>query len=191
MFGIYKITNKLNNKCYIGKSSNIEERFQYHQTNYSAHTKEWNKTLYQAFRKYGITNFSFEIIEEMSQEDYKKYSNNREQFWIIFYDSLENGYNETAGGDGGYISRNLSRTKKLTDEEVSHIRDLYNSCEFCLADAYEFYKNRISKRGFQAIWLGENHKTIKPEVFTEENKRKHVLIEHQRQGKLRKEKNNK
>lgn len=57
-----------------------------------------------------------------------------------------------------------------------------------MSDAYEIYKDKISKRGFQAVWLGENHKDIKPEVFTGENKRKHVLIEHQRQGKLRKEK---
>ena len=188
MFGIYKITNKINNKCYIGKSSNIEERFKYHQEEYSFHTKNWNKTLYKAFRKYGIDNFTFEIIEEMTEEYYNKFSNNREQYWIAYYDSLENGYNETEGGDGGAIPRGLSQTKKLTDAEVENIRELYASCEICASDAYELYKDKISKRGFQAVWLGENHKKIKPEVFTEENKRKHILIEHQRQGKLRKEK---
>lgn len=180
MLGIYKITNLINNKSYIGKSSNIEKRFLYHKTNYQYKTKDWNKTLYKAFRKYGIENFSFEVIEEMSNIDYDKLSNNREQYWIIYYDSFKSGYNETEGGDGGAIERPLGKTKKLTDKEVEEIRNLYNSCNFCLSEAYELYKDKISKRGFQAVWLGENHKKIKPEVYTNENKKKHILIEHQR-----------
>ena len=191
MYGIYKITNKLNNKCYIGKSSNIKERFTYHKQNYQCKTKDWNKPLYKAFRKYGIENFDFSVIEKMTEKDYEKFSNNREQYWIMYYDSFKNGYNATEGGDGGAIPRGLSKTKKLTDKEVIEIRKLYESCEVCLSDAYELYKNKISKRGFQAVWLGENHKNIMPEVYTDENKRKHVLIEHQRQGQLRKEKKKK
>lgn len=191
MYGIYKITNKLNNKCYIGKSSNIKERFTYHRQNYQCNTKDWNKPLYKAFRKYGIENFDFSIIEEMTAKDYEKFSNNREQYWIMYYDSFKNGYNATEGGDGGAIPRGLSKTKKLTDKEVIEIRELYKSCEVCLSDAYELYKNKISKRGFQAVWSGVNHKTIMPEVYTDENKRKHVLIEHQRQGQLRKGKKKK
>jgi predicted GIY-YIG superfamily endonuclease len=45
MFGIYKITNNLNNKIYIGKSSMIEDRWKYHKTNYK-NSSEWDKTLY-------------------------------------------------------------------------------------------------------------------------------------------------
>ena len=124
----------------------------------------------------------------MSIDEYNKLSNNREQYWIIYYDSLNNGYNETAGGEGGTIARPLGKTRKLTDKEVKEIRKIYASCKVCMSDAYETYQDKISKRGFQAVWLGENHKNIMPEVYTEENKRKHILIEHQRQGKLRKEK---
>ena len=184
MLGIYKITNKTNNKCYIGKSSNIEERWNYHKTEF---IKE-QKTLYSAFQKYGINNFVFEVIEEMTPEYYNKFADNREQYWIIYYDSLQNGYNETAGGEGGYNQKALNKTRKLTIQEVENIRILYDNCELCLSEAYELYKDKITKRGFQAVWLGENYKNIKPEVFNEENKKKHILIEHQRTGKLRRQK---
>lgn len=187
MLGIYKITNKINNKVYIGKSSNIENRWKYHKIRYT-YDKDYNKVLYKAFRKYGLENFIFEVIEEMDEEIYNKFANNREEYWITYYDSIKNGYNSTSGGDGGIIQAALDKTRKLTEEEVKHIRKLYADCEICLSDAYEFYKDKITKRGFQAVWLGQNYKHIMPEVFNEKNKRKHVLIEHQRQGKLRREK---
>lgn len=187
MFGIYKITNNLNNKIYIGKSSVIEDRWQYHKTNYES-PSEWNKTLYQAFRKYGIENFSFEVIEEMTEEYYHKFSNNREEYWIIFYDALNNGYNETAGGEGGLNPKALEKTRKLSIDDVKHIRQLYNDCEICFDDAYQLYAEKITRRGFQAVWLGTNYKTINPEVFSEENKKKRAILERQRTGALRKAK---
>lgn len=186
MYGIYKITNKINDKCYIGKSSCIEQRWKTHRESYTG-IKDWDKTLYKAFRKYGIDNFNFEVIEEMTLEYYNQFSNNREQYWITFYDSLKNGYNETPGGDGGVNQNALDKRRKMTIEEVAEIRKIYNDCELCLSEAYEQYKDKITKRGFQAIWLGQNYKDIMPEVFNEENKRKHILIEHKRQGKLRKQ----
>lgn len=190
MYGIYKITNLTNNKSYIGKSSNIEERFKYHKYNYQSFGKDWNKTLYKAFRKYGLNNFSFDIIEEMTKDEYDKFSNNREQYWIQYYDSFENGYNETKGGEGGFIPRGLSSTKKLTEEEVLNIRELYETCEIGFSDAYALYQDKISRRGFRAIWSGQNWKHIKPEVFTEENKKKHDLLEGKRRWEIGKENTN-
>lgn len=186
MFGIYKITNKQNNKIYIGKSKDIEDRWIYHTSHYND-SKKWDKNLYKAFRKYGIDNFSFEIIEPMDEETYNKFGNNREQYWIIYYDSFNNGYNETSGGDGGYNVSAVKTNSKLTKEEVIQIRTMYNNCNICVSDAYELFKDKITKRGFQAIWLGQNHKTIMPEVFTEENKKKHNYLERQRTGRLRQE----
>ncbi len=187
MFGIYKITNSLNNKSYIGKSSHIESRWLYHTTRFND-SKEWNKSLYQAFRKYGIENFTFEVIEEMSEEYYNKFGNNREEFWIIYYNSLNNGYNETAGGDGGRNENSIKKCSKLTKEEIMHVRTLYGECQTCFADAYELYKHKITRRGFQAIWLGQNHKEIMPEVYNEDTKRTHLFLEHQRTGRLRRAK---
>ena len=97
MKGIYKITNKINGKAYIGKSSDIEKRWQYHLNNYTSN-REYNKTLYRAFRKYGINNFSFEVLEELSDK-YDEQSNEREQYWIKYYNTFDFGYNMTEGGD--------------------------------------------------------------------------------------------
>lgn len=66
MQGIYKITNNINGKIYIGKSNNIERRFKDHKRlSFTEGHKEYDKTLYRAFRKYGIENFSFEVIEKL------------------------------------------------------------------------------------------------------------------------------
>jgi group I intron endonuclease len=185
--GIYKITNLINNKCYIGKSSNIEERFKYHKQRY-AEAKEWNKLLYKAIRKYKIENFSFEIIEII--EDYtEQKGNEREKYWIAYYNSYckNEGYNETLGGDGGITVKDPRATYgKITNDEVIYLRKRYLECKYPSSLIYEKeFKNKISKRGFQAIWLGQNAKTIMPEVFTEENKKKQIQLSREYEGVLR------
>lgn len=92
MIGIYKITNNVNNKCYIGQSRDIEARWAKHLSAYKS-SPEWE--LYRAFKKYGISSFSFEIIEECLIEEL----NEREIYWIAQYDSFNNGYNMTLGGE--------------------------------------------------------------------------------------------
>ena len=183
MKGIYKITNITNNKSYIGKSSNIEERWNYHLNRYN-NIKEYNKPLYRAFRKYGISNFSFEILEEL-ENNYDIVSNEREKYWIQYYNTFNFGYNATIGGDGGLTCDMQEKFGKLTKEEVKYIREKYLECISPQAEIYKQFEGRISKRGFQAIWLGQNWKNIMPEVFTDENKKKHILIERQREGIFR------
>lgn len=88
---IYKIENLINHKIYIGQTNNPQRRFSEHRAKgYEINT---HKILYYAFDKYGIDNFSFEIIEKTNNP------NKREKYWIKFYDSFENGYNMTEGGD--------------------------------------------------------------------------------------------
>lgn len=94
--GIYKITNNINGKVYIGKSIHIKRRWSEHKADINDTTKQ--NHLYRAFRKYGLENFTFEIIE-LCQEDNNILSE-KEKYWINFYNSYENGYNETRGGDG-------------------------------------------------------------------------------------------
>lgn len=94
---IYKITNNINKKVYIGQTNNINRRFREHKN--CGGIEEQNKLLYYAINKYGIENFSFDIIEGPI-EDY----NEREKYWIKYYNSYieeENswGYNMTAGGE--------------------------------------------------------------------------------------------
>ena len=188
--GIYKITNKLNNKCYIGKSSNIEERWKYHKWRYQEKGHpEYDKPLYRAFRKYGIENFSFEIIEEL--EDYST-SDEREKYWIQYYDCYGNnkGYNATIGGDGGVTCENpRDKFGKITNDDVIYLRKRFAECKYPSSYIYECeFKDKITKRGFQAIWLGENSKDIMPEVFTDENKQKNLQLSRLYEGLLKRRK---
>lgn len=183
--GIYKITNKINNKCYIGKSSNIEERWKYHIENRNS-LKEYDKPLYRAFRKYGIENFSFEIIEELV--NYEN-SNEREKYWIEYYNCFgsDKGYNATKGGDGGVTCENpREKYGKLTTEEVIYLRKRFEEGKYPASYIYECeFKDKISKRGFQAIWLGQNAKNIMSEVFSQENKQKQMKLNRAYEGVLR------
>lgn len=89
---IYKITNLLNGKCYIGKTDihTVQERFKEHVKDSK---KYLERPLYRAFNKYGIENFKVEEIEQCNIED----SCEREKYWIEYYSSFKNGYNATLG----------------------------------------------------------------------------------------------
>ena len=91
---IYKITNTLNGKVYIGQTiKTIQKRFTQHKNNSN---KEYFSqiVLYKAFNKYGIENFICEEIEEVPNDKLDE----REKYWIEYYDSYFNGYNSTLGG---------------------------------------------------------------------------------------------
>lgn len=128
MIGIYKITNKINNKIYIGKSVNIQERWNEHKRESLLPEEKWlaNKRgertyFHSAIRKYGIDSFTWEIIEECDE----KQLNEKEQYWIKFYDSnnKEKGYNMTLGGDGFYFGKGEdSFCAKITQTECDIIK---------------------------------------------------------------------
>lgn len=117
--GIYKITNRINGKVYIGQSVNIQQRWYQHKSSF----KNGNTLLYQAIRKYGLENFCFEIIEECPQEKL----NEKEIYWIDYYNSFnyENGYNMTPGGSEP-ISVNPKEIYNLWDQGYS-VGQIYNN----------------------------------------------------------------
>ena len=87
MIGIYKITNLKNQKVYIGQSVNIQRRWTQHKNS------DKDYPLYNDFKKYGIDNFSFEVIKQCD----KKELNQFEQLYIKQYNSTNEkfGYNQT------------------------------------------------------------------------------------------------
>lgn len=101
---IYKIINNINGKAYIGKTNEtIESRFKIHIKDSKKETEK-RRPLYRAFNKYGIENFSIEEVEECSSENV----NEREKYWIEYYDTFHYGYNATKGGDGkAYLDYDL------------------------------------------------------------------------------------
>lgn len=136
---IYKITNSINGKIYIGMSegNDIESRWKEHLSNYRTAWKRTKRPLYEAMNKYGVENFTYEIIEETENPL------DREQYWIKklktyigFKDC--NGYNATLGGE--------SRKTVFFDKETSD-------------KLVELYKNGTTLRQMVKI-LGHDPTTL-------------------------------
>jgi group I intron endonuclease len=87
MIGIYKITNP-KGESYIGQSTNIKNRFASHKYAFKKGKNKWGK-LTVSFKKHGIENHSFEILETCE----KHILNEKELFWQKKYDSIKNGLN--------------------------------------------------------------------------------------------------
>lgn len=104
MIGIYKYQNLINGKIYIGQSKDIARRKKDHITrafnNFSTNS-EYSSPLHCAMRKYGLDNFSFEVIEECKISEL----NEREIFWIKHYDAQNNGYNLSPGGSESHFCK--------------------------------------------------------------------------------------
>lgn len=167
--GIYKITNKINNHSYIGMSNNIERRWKEHiqKSNHPCKPDEFKSALYNAFRKYKVENFSFDIIEECAQKDLKE----REIFWIQYYNTYNNreDYNETPGGDSigekGIHKGEEHGMSKLTEQEVIFCREQYQLGARSREIYNKYFSTKISYSGFLRMWHGDNWKEVMPEVF--------------------------
>lgn len=112
---IYKITNRLNKKVYIGATTRHPSiRFEEHCIDA---VRFPDRPFYIAINKYGIENFKLEIIEECESFELEE----REKYWIEYYGSFKYGYNATLGGSG----------KKYLDYDliVETYRQIGNSIE--------------------------------------------------------------
>jgi group I intron endonuclease len=107
--GVYKITNQINGKCYIGSSDNIFHRWSIHKCKLK-HNKHDNPHLQNAWNKYGKDHFEFSIVEEVSSERLlegeQKYLDECRMSPLHFYNIA---YNATAPMSG----RTLSSESKL------------------------------------------------------------------------------
>lgn len=94
--GIYKITNLSNDRCYIGQAKNVSSRFVQHmKAACGVDTPQGNK-LYNAMMEDGLDNFTFELIEECLPEEL----NEKENYYIQLYNSVDFGYNSQGGNVG-------------------------------------------------------------------------------------------
>jgi len=102
---IYKITNRIDGKIYIGQTvRRLERRWKEH-CDKSSHCL----ALHNAIAKYGAENFTVEQIDVACSVDEL---NAKEKYWIAFYNSVApNGYNLTSGGESGKEMSPESREK--------------------------------------------------------------------------------
>lgn len=136
MIGIYKITNKINNKAYIGQSIQIKERWGQHKRNsFNPRTHTYEYPLSRAIRKYGLKNFTFEVLELVEKENLTT----REQYWIDFYNTLDPNY--------GYNLEPAEDAKRgencnfavLTNFQVEQIRQLIKETTITFKEIGEMY----------------------------------------------------
>ena len=112
---IYKITNTINGKSYIGQTiQNVKERFYQHCATKCSKAVS-NMAIHRAIKKYGKSNFTVEVIEEIDSTNL----NDRERYWIKYYNSYNNGYNSTKGGQDG--------CKPFKDLDVESVIKEYNT----------------------------------------------------------------
>jgi group I intron endonuclease len=134
MIGIYKITNNINGKYYIGQSIDIDRRWYDHK--YKAFNKNdisYNSAIHSAMRKYGLKNFTLSIIEECQEEDLDK----KERYWINQLNSLvPNGYNIL---EGGQLNRSYATFCKKCGKQISKYS------EYC-SDCKAFHQRKVTER---------------------------------------------
>lgn len=176
MYGIiYKATNKINNKVYIGQTiKTLKERIYMHYYKAENSLNITHTHFINAIRKYGKDNFDWEIID---QADTQEELNKKEIYWIQFYDSINNGYNIQKGGNeydsdkfslacggcpfyaykvnGEYLGEFINRKAfaRRFDIADSHVADLlnnkYNSCNGIIAIKKENFSEELLKQKIQ------------------------------------------
>ena len=94
---VYKITNDVNDKIYVGKTMfSLQKRFAEHVAD-SKRDRNENRPLYRAMQKYGADHFHISLIEEVKSPLEAEFS---EAYWIDCLGAYKHGYNATKGGDG-------------------------------------------------------------------------------------------
>ena len=140
---IYKITNLLNEKIYIGQTKQpIEKRFLQH--------SKANSPLGQAMRDCGLENFTIEVIERYQNE-----LNEREKFWIkVLKSKSPNGYNLSNGGEGSFRRKkdihflNTSFNRIEVSTKIANLRKDFDLTQKELSDKIGMNQsvlNRIEK----------------------------------------------
>ena len=160
--GIYKITNKINNKAYIGQSVNIFQRWKYHRTHIDN-----EQALYKALKKYGVENFTFEILEETEAD--KNILNEKEIYYIEKYKTYgKGGYNLTPGGGSAH-----NAFINISEQDIIDIRTRKIKPESPTA-VYADYEDLIPQSVFHKIWTGEHYPQIMSEIYRDKDRLKEI-----------------
>lgn len=179
--GIYKITNIVNTMYYIGSTINFSKRWNRHKNDLKAN-RHLNSYLQNAYNKYGVEAFAFQILEYCEPKKLLE----REQFYLDIYNSYDRefGYNlsPTAGNTLGVkhteeFKKKISKIttgRKHTIEAKNKIRNAHKGKIFT-----KEHRNKISIAR-TGIKLSKEHKLKlslagKGKIFTKEHKEKLIL----------------
>lgn len=172
---IYKITNNITNKCYIGQTINFKKRISSHLDLYkNKDSKGAQRPMYKDMRKYGIDNFTFEVLEECKESC----SNEREEYYIKKFNSVKKGYNHEQSGKHKFHTEETKKKISNSQKVINLITgEKYNSMRECALDEFGDIKyvkyisricqpntNRFSYKGNVYRLLDENGNIIEKNV---------------------------
>ena len=146
---IYKITNTINGKCYIGQTKDYKVRFQGHKLKLRKDEHD-NPHLQDAWNKYGANAFTFEVLE--FAEDY----NEREKYYIKLYNSTDitYGYNILDGGENPPVRAHST----LSFYDVEQIQNMFLD-GYALEDICSRFpsvtRGQINKINTGVVWYNE------------------------------------
>jgi group I intron endonuclease len=135
IYTIYRAKNVLNEKCYVGFDSRWPNRKGGH---LRAVRSNSTQALYRAMRKHGVENFVWEVIYQSKDRDHTL--NEMERYFISEFNSFNNGYNMTLGGEGIFGRKN--HCQPHSEEAKQKMKDAWI---------------RRKARGDVNIWKGRKH----------------------------------
>ena len=152
---IYKVTNKINGKVYIGKiTKGLDERKKAH----IEQSKNKRSYFYNAIRRYGIDSFFWEVLIECNNQ---KSLNEHEKFFIAVYRANGNVYNLTDGGEGVPGYKHTDQTKKLIGNKSKKMwgNEDFKKTRSLMYKGNDFFKGRKhseeTKRNFSLARKGK------------------------------------
>lgn len=113
MVGIYKITNKINNKIYVGKSTDVKNVWEKHRSLNEAKKFALEKDI----ALYGADKFEFSILEECEEEKLS----DRESFYVDLYDAVKAGYNSKKPKVSSLLNASISIEELKNSSNSSRI----------------------------------------------------------------------
>jgi group I intron endonuclease len=149
---IYLITNKVNGKKYVGQHCGTKDsRWKQHLA--AALKLEDPKPLYAAMRKYGVENFTYEVLEVLGKNANEELLDEREKHFIKEYNTFignGQGYNLTLGGDGQIGTFCRQQTKdKMSDKMDKKNYAVYNPEDGKLIEIIDKLKDAAKKYGIR------------------------------------------
>ena len=155
---IYKSTNKITGKIYIGQTTHtLDKRIKGH---INESKKDKNRPFLLSINKYGVDNFTFETIDSANNLDEL---NDKEIYWVNFYNSVSpNGYNVTGGGQGKKMISTNELGKRIS-------KGLQNSKKWQKIKNSEEYLKKIKEK-FIGHNKGKKFSTEHKEKIWEKNK---------------------
>lgn len=158
---VYKITNKLNGKVYVGQTvSNPLKRFDHHYSRALRGDGSWQSDIL----KFGKENFELDLICEVQDEnrlELRKKLISLEGFFIDYYDSIKNGYNKVKQKNvEKEMDYNISETVdkiNIIHENIKedYINNVFNRSRKDVRPVFQYDKEGNFIRGFDSIILAE------------------------------------